>query len=107
MNVPRPARGYWTKLEFGNASKKEPLPGARPEDKLVWNRSNDPDIVSRPLPKPPKKLSRLPKLSVSLLSRRHDLINGVHDIFLKGRTSEVGLFMDDITRASEPDAHDA
>lgn len=91
MNVPRPARGYWTKFEFGNADPQIPLPKARPEDRLVWNRSNDPDIVSRPLPKPPRNRPGLRKASASLLSKRHALVTGVRDIFIKGRKSEVGF----------------
>ena len=91
MNVPRPARGYWTKLEFGNADPQLPLLEARPDDKLVWNRTDDPDIVCRPLPKPPKIQRGVRKSSASLLAKRHELVTGARDIFMKGRTSDVGF----------------
>jgi hypothetical protein len=91
MNVPRPPRGYWAKLEFGKAEPQPPLPEARPEDKLVWNRSNDPDIVARPLPKAPITVPRLRKVAVALPPKRHALVTGVRDLFLKGRTNDAGL----------------
>ncbi len=91
MNVPRPPRGYWAKLEFGKAEPPPPLPDARPEDKLVWNRSNDPDIVARPLPKAPITVPRLRKVAVALPPKRHALVTGVRDLFLKGRTNDSGL----------------
>lgn len=91
MGVPRPPRGYWAKLEFGKAEPQPPLPDARPEDKLVWNRSNDPDIVARPLPKAPITVPRRRKAAVVLPPTRHALVTGVRDLFLKGRTNEAGL----------------
>jgi hypothetical protein len=38
MNVPRPAVGYWAKLEAGKAKPKPRLPDPEPTDLLIWNR---------------------------------------------------------------------
>lgn len=91
MNVPRPPRGYWAKLEFGKAEPQPPLPEARPDDKLVWNRGHEPDIVSRPLPRPPTTVPRFRKPPVSETLKRHPLVTDVRDLFLKGRTNDAGF----------------
>lgn len=91
MNVPRPAPGYWAKVEFGKAPPRPPLPQARAEDKLVWNRSDDPDIVVRPLPKPPI-IPRLARSTiVDVRAKRHPLVDGVRGLFTKGRTVDAGF----------------
>ena len=38
LNVPRPPRGYWAKVEFGGAPEKPDLPAPRPGDVLEWSR---------------------------------------------------------------------
>lgn len=38
MNVPRPPRGHWVKLENGIPSPQPPLPEAGPGDLQVWRR---------------------------------------------------------------------
>jgi hypothetical protein len=38
LRVPRPERGHWTKLAFGKAAEKAPLPEAQPGDQLIWSR---------------------------------------------------------------------
>ena len=91
MNVPRPARGYLAKLEFGKADPAPPLPDARPEDKLVWNRTDDPDVVSRPLPKPPSVQCTVPKFVPKVRAERHALVAGAREAFIKGRTNDVGF----------------
>ncbi|MDO8771586.1 MAG: hypothetical protein Q7K57_23325 [Burkholderiaceae bacterium] len=91
LNVPRPQRGYWAKLEFGkNPGKQPPLPVARAEDKLVWNRTHDADIVRRPLPVAP--ITRKPRSSVPLPRLKvHPLTAGARELFTKGRKTEPGL----------------
>jgi hypothetical protein len=41
MNVPRPERGYWAKLQFGKTMRKPALPLARPGDVISWGRGGD------------------------------------------------------------------
>jgi hypothetical protein len=55
MNVPRPPRGHWTKLEHGKPSPQVPLPDARPGDHLIWRRGDAPGPAKYPLPKPPER----------------------------------------------------
>lgn len=92
LNVPRPPRGYWAKLEFGkNPGKPPPLPEARVEDKLVWNRTHDADIVRRPLPVAPLA-PRKPRHTESLSRPKlHPLVVGARELFTKGRKTETGL----------------
>ncbi|MDO8768684.1 MAG: hypothetical protein Q7K57_08270 [Burkholderiaceae bacterium] len=91
LNVPRPQRGYWAKLEFGkDPGKQPPLPVARAEDKLVWNRTHDADIVRRPLPVAP--VTRKLRSSTPLLKpKNHPLTAGARELFTKGRKTEPGL----------------
>ena len=63
---------------------------ARAEDKLVWNRSHDADIVRRPLPVAP--VIRKPRSSVPISRpKTHPLIAGARELFTKGRKTEPGL----------------
>lgn len=95
LNVPRPARGYWAKLEFGKAPAKPMLPAAEPTHKQVWNRTGEPDKVPMPLPKAPAK-SRARPLPMSLDPlKRHPLLLGVKELFLKGRSDDDGLLKPD------------
>src|SRR5215469_1599259 len=41
MNVPRPVRGYWARVEAGQAARKPPLPAAGVEHELEWSRDRD------------------------------------------------------------------
>lgn len=40
LNVPRPPRGYWAKLEFGKAPKRPILPPGRPGDITDWSKGS-------------------------------------------------------------------
>jgi hypothetical protein len=91
LNVPRPQRGYWAKLEFGKDPGEQPaLPVARSEDRLVWNRTDDADIVRRPLPVAPtprkvRSSAPFPRPKI------HPLTTGARGLFTKGRKTEPGL----------------
>jgi hypothetical protein len=41
LNVPRPERGYWAKLEVGKTSARPTLPDASPGDPLFWSQEGD------------------------------------------------------------------
>jgi len=84
LNVPRPARGYWAKLEVGKAPKRPPLPEPRPGDELVWRRGDGID-VHRPLPKPPTHIAKRRPTAVSLSTSEHSLIKGARTLFEIGR----------------------
>lgn len=89
MNVPRPPRGHWAKLEHGKPSPQVPLPDARPGDHLIWRRGDAPGPARYPLPKPPERqVARLrPRI---LRSTRHPLVSGVRDLFTKGKVIDSG-----------------
>ena len=42
LNVPRPERGYWAKLEVGKAPAPPALPEALPGDPLFWSQEGEP-----------------------------------------------------------------
>lgn len=87
LNVPRPQKGYWAKLEVGKAPEKPLLPEARPGDELVWRNGGDGSPVSKPSPKPPNPTAK--KLAIPSLKPRsaHPLIDGAKGLFEAGRLS--------------------
>jgi len=95
LNVPRPARGYWAKLEFGKAPTKPPLPEAQPTHRQVWNRTGEPDRVRMPLPKAPAKRTPLRASVILDPQKPHTLLLGVKELFLKGRSDDDGLLRPD------------
>lgn len=89
MNVPRPPRGHWAKLEHGKPSPQVPLPDARPGDHLIWRRGDAPGPARYPLPKPPERQVACPRPRI-LRSARHPLVSGVRDLFTKGKVIDSG-----------------
>lgn len=111
LRVPRPARGYWAKLEFGRSPPKPVLPPARPGDLMEWspglsvgttvrsiaratrfaaeeapteaagNNNSDDGVASGP--KGGKK-----QRTSAAESGRHELLVGVKSHFLKTRQTE-------------------
>lgn len=45
LNVPRPERGYWAKLEVGKAPARPALPEALPGGQLFWAQEGDPPAL--------------------------------------------------------------
>ncbi|WP_146041925.1 hypothetical protein [Azospirillum argentinense] len=90
LNVPRPERGYWAKLEVGKAPSPEPLPEARPGDQLYW--SNNGALQAPPKSRhPPKRRSntavRVPR------THSHGLLRGAKERFENGRTVDEGAYL--------------
>ncbi|AWJ87763.1 hypothetical protein TSH58p_30080 (plasmid) [Azospirillum sp. TSH58] len=90
LNVPRPERGYWAKLAVGKAPSPEPLPEARPGDRLYW--SNDGALQAPPKPRhPPKRRSnaavRVPR------THNHSLVRGAKERFENGRPVDEGAYL--------------
>lgn len=92
LNVPRPERGYWSKLAAGHKVPVPPLPAPTPDHDLVWCRSGiiDPTKnVVKPKPlKPHNRRSKRPRLIRD--GSLHPLIRGTKDLFLKGRETGNG-----------------
>ncbi|MGU1788041.1 hypothetical protein ACSERT_24985 [Pseudomonas aeruginosa] len=89
MNVPRPPRGHWAKLEHGKPSPQVPLPDARPGDPLIWRRGDAPGPARYPLPKPPEHQVARPRSRISRPAR-HPLVSGVRNLFTKGKVIDSG-----------------
>jgi hypothetical protein len=89
MNVPRPAPGYWAKVEAGKKVRKPPLPEARPEDEIEWDRHHAGRIRSRPKPQAPSSKPRLSNTSKKKPGT-HRLINGARAHFEKSRKTFNG-----------------
>ncbi|RUW57014.1 hypothetical protein [Mesorhizobium sp. M8A.F.Ca.ET.021.01.1.1] len=90
LNVPRPERGYWSKLAVGKAPKADPLPEARPGDQTSWSKDGE-------LPMPPKL--RLPprrRLDTPVRIPRtkvHGLIRGAKEHFENSRPVDEGAYL--------------
>jgi len=89
MNVPRPPRGHWTKLEHGKPSPQVPPPAACPGDNLIWRRGDASGPARYPLPKPPERQVAPPWPRISRSARR-PLVRGGRDLFTKGKVIESG-----------------
>lgn len=92
LNVPRPERGYWSKLAAGHKVAVVPLPEAKPEHSLSWCRSGIVDPTKNvipPKPFPTRKRTARRKRSVDK-DETHPLIRGARELFLKGRETENG-----------------
>ena len=90
LNVPRPDRGYWTKMEVGKAPQRPPLPEAQPGDQQFWNRGDEVPQFPKPklqLPVPMASRSREPR------SGTHKLIMGARGHFDAGRKVEDGAYL--------------
>ena len=85
MNVPRPDRGYWAKLQVGKAPPHELLPEAQLGDLLHWSR--DVSVPAPPRPRPAFKRPRKTKIQVPQ-EKIHWLILGTKSLFEKTRRIE-------------------
>lgn len=77
LNVPRPERGYWSKLAVGKAPKAEPLPEARPGDQTSWSKDGELPVPPKPRLQARRRLNtqvRIPRTKV------HGLIRGAKSI---------------------------
>jgi hypothetical protein len=90
LNVPRPERGYWAKLEVGKAPTQEPLPEAQPGDPLHWSKEGAP--VPTPKPKPPTPRAAAQKVRISR-TRVHGLIRDAKAHFEHGRPVDEGAYL--------------
>jgi hypothetical protein len=90
LNVPRPERGYWAKLEYGKAPAQTPLPEPRPGDPLHWSKDGSPVPASHPKAPPRRKAPakvRIPRSEI------HGLIRGAKSHFINGRPVDEGAYL--------------
>tara|TARA_R100000306_G_scaffold57998_1_gene56334 strand:+ start:14398 stop:15684 length:1287 start_codon:yes stop_codon:yes gene_type:complete len=92
LNVPRPERGYWSKLAAGHKVPVPPLPAPTPDHDLVWCRSGIIDPTKNVVkPKPLKPHNRRTKRPNPIRDGSlHPLIKGAKDLFLRGRETGNG-----------------
>ncbi|MBB2884971.1 MULTISPECIES: hypothetical protein [Pseudomonas] len=90
LNVPRPPVGYWAQVAAGKGKPRPPLPTALPGTLIAWSRNGTPLKVSQTLPKAPRKLGRQKNKIDVELPRKHPLLLGIEEHFLKVRESENG-----------------
>lgn len=90
LSVPRPERGYWSKLAVGKAPPPEPLPEARPGDQLSWSKEGE----LRPPPKPtrPPQPRTDAKVRISRNSI-HGLVRGAKVHFENGRPVDEDAYL--------------
>lgn len=92
LNVPRPPRGYWAKLKFGQTPPRPPLPPPLPGDELDWAPGLDDRYWghARTPPAPPRAPTGDPVVRRVKRSALHPVLHGARDHFLGGR--ELGRF---------------
>jgi len=93
LNVPRPGRGYWARLEVGKRLPRPELPPAGPEHELDWSRERDHQWYA---PRPPLKAAVSP-VETALASRprggTHALLLGAEALFTDSRETHEGKYL--------------
>jgi hypothetical protein len=87
MHVPRPERGYWAKLQFGQTLRKPALPAARAGDVLSWGRGQNLIDAPRTVPKAPATGSVQTRKRTRKHGEPHPLVWGARALFEAGRVS--------------------
>ncbi|TGU95023.1 hypothetical protein EN794_025635 [Mesorhizobium sp. M00.F.Ca.ET.151.01.1.1] len=90
LNVPRPERGYWSKLAVGKAPKAGQLPEARPGDQTSWSKDGELPMPPKPRLPPRRRLDtqvRIPKTKI------HGLIRGAKEHFENSRPVDGGAYL--------------
>jgi hypothetical protein len=90
LNVPRPERGYWAKLEVGKAPPKPPLPAPQPGDPLHWSQEGEPVAAPRPQAPPNRKPEKKVRIARNQV---HGLIRGARTHFEHGRPVDEGAYL--------------
>jgi len=94
LRVPRPERGYWSKVEFGKAPSKPGLPAAQPGGPTQWKPGTAISKAQRPAPAAQRRSRRnrtQPAAAVTaaeakpIRERRHELVANAKQHFLKTR----------------------
>src|SRR5688500_5575960 len=86
LNIPRPPRGYWAKLQAGQSPDPIPLPPAPPGDVLSWENGQSAPRSTRG----ETGTTLIGKVSRPERSTRHQLVTAVREYFEAGRLSDVG-----------------
>jgi hypothetical protein len=98
LNVPRPGRGHWTKLELGKADPAPPLPAAKDGDPVVWPSEGMTVPKVRPLA---RKVRTAPASTPRSLPEVHPIVNGTKGLFLNSRPIALGSVIEQWSRVME------
>src|ERR1700682_1141447 len=93
LNVPRPARGYWTRLQVGQSPSRPELPAAGPEHEQDWSRERDQQWFA---PRPVLKAAVPPVESMPpgrLRGGTHALLLGAEVLFADSRETHEGKYL--------------
>jgi hypothetical protein len=91
LNVPRPERGYWAKLEVGKTSARPALPEALPGDPVFWSQEGDPQaprvrtVTATSAPAQPR--------TRRVVTGIHGLIHGAQQHYDRGYKVEEGQLL--------------
>jgi len=93
LNIPRPPRGYWARLEAGRTLPIPSLPEAAPEGGREYSLNRHKIIVKRPLPQAPSKSrKRKPRVKAERPSQ-HPLVKGAKQHFESGHLSHDANYL--------------
>lgn len=81
LNVPRPHRGYWAKVEFGQAPHKPDLPTPRLGDLLEWSRDGKLPRVAKGATAAPRETKQGPSPRPPRQSALHEVLAGAREHF--------------------------
>jgi hypothetical protein len=103
-DVPRPARGYWSKLEHGKPVTKPQLPSIGKEQELVRieNRGADRSRRERKPTEAAPHAAATPALVPSDLSHPHSLVESTRKKLVKGKANERALLESRGPRITDP-----
>lgn len=82
LNVPRPERGHWAKLEAGKKIKQPPLPATRPGDYVSWTPGGGLSRPTLPIRAPEPEAIRSTRRRAER-SKQHELLEGIGSSFKK------------------------
>lgn len=90
LRVPRPERGYWSKLEFGKAPPRPALPATRAGDLTEWRAGIPLTTTERTTVARKRRAARVTSVvsatsGATAMPQRHELVDNVKQLFLKAR----------------------
>lgn len=92
LNVPRPERGYWAKMEVGKAPPVPPLPAPQPGDPLAWSKEGE-KLPAAARPRAPTRRKNEVQPVKIARNQTHGLLRNVRALFEKGYPIDEGAWL--------------